>query len=103
MAWVRPSVRGRGRRIVRSRALRIMANETGSFEATLLPLAGVAIPNDTATETVGAALHPFPRSLTFGQTDARRCTANEDWCYRLRRACARRRLHAAESFRITKA
>jgi hypothetical protein len=43
------------------RALDIVAHETGSFAATLLPLAGVAIPNVPATETVGEALEHYFR------------------------------------------
>ena len=41
------------------RALDTMAHETGSFGATLLPLAGVPIPNVPATETVGEALEHY--------------------------------------------
>jgi hypothetical protein len=41
------------------RALDTMAHETGSFGATLLPLAGVPIPNVPATETVGVALEHY--------------------------------------------
>ena len=43
------------------RALDTMAHETGSFGATLLPLAGVPIPNVPATETVGEALEHYFR------------------------------------------
>ena len=43
------------------RALNIAAHETGSFGATLLPLAGVPIPNVPATETVGKALDHYFR------------------------------------------
>ena len=43
------------------RALDIVAHETGSFGATLLPLAGVAILNVPATETVGEALEHYFR------------------------------------------
>src|ERR1700694_2221962 len=43
------------------RALDIVAHETGSFGATLPPLAGVAILNVPATETVGEALEHYFR------------------------------------------
>jgi hypothetical protein len=69
------------------RALGTVAHETESFGAALLPLAGVAIPNVRATETVGEAsehyfrdgwhligqrhaggpLLPKPRLADFGQ------------------------------------
>ena len=41
------------------RALDMVAHETGSFGATLLSLAGVAIPHVPATETVGEALEHY--------------------------------------------
>jgi len=41
------------------RALDTMAHGTGSFGATLLPLAGVPIPNVPATETVGEAFEHY--------------------------------------------
>jgi hypothetical protein len=43
------------------RALDIVARETESFGATLLPPAGVAIPNVPATETVGEASEHYFR------------------------------------------
>ena len=43
------------------RVLGIVAHETGSFEATLLPLARVPIPHVPATETVGEALEHYFR------------------------------------------
>jgi hypothetical protein len=43
------------------RALDIQADDTGSFGATLLPLAGVAIPKIPATETAGEALEHYFR------------------------------------------
>ena len=46
------------------RALDIVAHETGSFGATLLSLAGVAIPNVPAIETAGEALEHYFRHLT---------------------------------------
>ena len=45
------------------RALDIVAHDTESFGATLLPLAGVAIPNVPATETAGDALEHYFRHL----------------------------------------
>jgi hypothetical protein len=45
------------------RALDIVAHDTGSFGATLLPLAGVAIPNVPATETAEALEHYFRHSI----------------------------------------
>jgi hypothetical protein len=44
-----------------SRALDVVAHETGSFGATLPPLADVPIPNVPATETVGEALEHYFR------------------------------------------
>ena len=68
------------------RALDIVAHETGSFGATLLPLAGVAIPNDPATETVGEAAL-FPGWVAFNRTTPRRCTSSaEDSSCRRQRA-----------------
>jgi hypothetical protein len=43
------------------RALDVVAHETESFGATLLPVAGVAIPNVPATETVGEASEHYFR------------------------------------------
>ena len=45
------------------RALDIVAHDTGRFGATLLPLAGVAIPHVPATETSGEALEHCFRYL----------------------------------------
>jgi len=43
------------------RALDIQADDTGSFGATLFPLAGVAIPKVPATETAGEASEHYFR------------------------------------------
>ena len=43
------------------RALDVVAHDTENFGAALLPLAGVAIPNVPATETVGEALEHYFR------------------------------------------
>jgi len=51
-------------------------DETGIFDATLHPLARVAIPNDTATETVGAALHYFRDWRHSNRPTPRRCIPN---------------------------
>ena len=70
------------------RALDIVAHETGSFGATLRPLAGVPIPNVPATETVGEALeHYFRDGRAFNRTTPRRWTSSaEDSTCRLQRA-----------------
>lgn len=61
------------------RALDVVAHETESFGATLLPVAGVAIPNVPATETVGeASEHYFRDEVAIKRTAPRRWTSSAE-------------------------
>jgi hypothetical protein len=87
------------------RALDIVAHETGSFGATLLPLAGVPIPNVPATETVGEAFEHYFRDgpHLIEQRHAggplllktRLADYSEQRC---NLTCVRRRRHAVKNF-----
>ena len=60
------------------RALDVVAHDTESFGATLLPLAGLAIPNVPATETAGEALEHYFRDRPFNRTTPRRWTSSAE-------------------------
>jgi hypothetical protein len=85
------------------RALDIVTHDTESFGATLLPLAGLAIPDAPATETAGNALEHYfrhlieqrhagvplmPKTRVADETASRACNLT----------CVSRRRHAAKNF-----
>jgi hypothetical protein len=68
------------------RALDVVAHETGSFGATLPPLADVPIPNVPATETVGEALRHYFRDRRHLIEQRHAGGSAEDSTCRLQRA-----------------